>query len=323
MEGVVRRPKPLDWLGLNRASLNSNNHHEYDPCEIQEDGKLAIDVSWWANDLTPGMRDQIRRQVGYFQLKDIEIPHFSMEKDVMKSLTEVYRAYLDGFDYQLWYSKDIPNGPKGVLRLFLNDRTKNDLLTNCDSSSILRLKLESDIRGLLTPDQEYFVRLSTTSGKNEKPVRPMKTAKEIVAHLGAVEEFKTREYMRHKETYLILVPWNDTIDPRCEMRIFVVNGKLTAASPQRYWELHQHTSEELEAFEYALNNITFLDKVLYKTFVADIYVNVSERVCHLIELNPFGAHSPAGSSMFNWIDDYDILYGNAPAEFRYLSAINH
>tara|TARA_R110001599_G_scaffold91574_1_gene240561 strand:+ start:2005 stop:2157 length:153 start_codon:yes stop_codon:yes gene_type:complete len=49
---------------------------------------------------------------------------------------------------------------------------------------------------------------------------------------------------------------------------------------------------------------------------------VATQTCHLIELNPFGAHSPAGSSMFNWIQDRDILYGNVPAELRYLSAIN-
>ena len=172
---------------------------------------------------------------------------------------------------------------------------------------------------------EYFIRLSGTSGKNEKPVRPFKNADDIIKHLATVELFKVREYNRDKETVLVMIPWNDSIDPRCEFRIFVVNGKLTAASPQRFWELHQHSSEELEAFEKALNNITFIGKVPYDTFVADVYINVETSTCHLIELNPFGAHSGAGASFFNWIDDFEVLYGRntAQAELRYLSAINY
>lgn len=69
--------------------------------------------------------------------------------------------------------------------------------------------------------------------------------------------------------------------------------------------------------------------MLQKTFfVADVYVNVNTKICHLIELNPFGAASGAGSSLFNWYKDYDLLYGinhdkNKEIELRYLSIIEY
>ena len=87
--------------------------------------------------------------------------------------------------------------------------------------------------------------------------------------------------------------------------------------------IRDSTQEELEGFEEALSNLTFLDHIPYHTFVADVYIDTSTHTCHLIELNPFGAHCGAGASFFNWVTDYDVLYGLKPAEMRYLSAINY
>ncbi len=65
--------------------------------------------------------------------------------------------------------------------------------------------------------------------------------------------------------------------------------------------------------------------MLYKDFVGDVYIDMDEKVCKLVEVNPFGAHCGAGSGLFNWITDYDILYGNSSEEpeLRYLSIINY
>ena len=71
--------------------------------------------------------------------------------------------------------------------------------------------------------------------------------------------------------------------------------------------------------QYSLNNITFLDKVCYDTYVGEVYVDLENGICHLIELNPFGCLDAA---LFNWIDDYDLLHGLSQPEFRYLSVIN-
>lgn len=316
MQGLIRKPMPLY---VRFEDYNNHNEHEYDPYIIRDDGVLLIDKTWW-DSLTHVMKSQIKNTVDNFELvENIIVPHELCAANPI--LTAVYRAYLEGFDYQHWYSSEIPNGPKNVTLIHLSSEEKKHLCDkNIEPLTAFKQKLQVCCTG-----NEYFVRLSGTSGKNEKPVRPFKSADDIIHHLTRVDLFRTREYERNKETFLVLIPWNNAIDPRCEFRIFVVNNKLTAASPQRYWEHHQHSTEELEAFETALNNIEFIGKVPYHTFVADVYVNIDTATCHLIELNPFGAHSGAGASFFNWIDDYNVLYGleNSNPQLRYLSAINY
>lgn len=319
MEDIKRKPMPL-YVRFHQ--YNNDNLHEYDPYIISSN-VLLIDERWW-DTLTPFMKSEVVKKVSDFEIvESIPVPHAVC--DSHPSLTCVYRAYLDGFDYHQWYSPNLPNGPKDVILIHLNEALKNSLLKR-NAEDVNIVKLIDSVKKVISPGQQYFMRLSGTSGKNEKAVTPLKTANEIVDRLLSVDMFRRREYERSdKDTYLVLMPWNDKIESRCEFRIFVVNNKLTAASPQRYWELHQFSYEELEAFETALKNIAFIGYVPYHTFVADVYIDVDTAVCHLIELNPFGAHSGAGSSFFNWVDDYEILYGltSEGPELRYLSAINY
>lgn len=119
------------------------------------------------------------------------------------------------------------------------------------------------------------------------------------------------------------MPWNEDIDDKYEFRIFVVNKKLTAVSQQNSRKLYHYTMEELDDIEYSLNNISFIDKMPYSTYIADVFINMDTKICYLIELNVFGASSGAGSALFNWVNDYNILHShqNNPI-FRYLSIIN-
>ena len=317
---IKRKPIPTN---INPQDYNNNNLHEFDPYILTKDNNLIIDEEWYLS-LTDHIRNLIDKRLdGKYKLGKVNVPHVEQRKDTIdKLLTTVYQAYLEGFDYNVWYSSDIPDGPKDVKLIEMSNRVKENLL-NKNVTDLDEFK--NDIQAYLELGKSYFVRLSSTSGKNEKPIRPFDNPDTIIKHLMSVKLFVEQEYSQNKETYLIMIPWNNTIDPRCEFRIFVVNNKLTAASPQRYWELHQHSSEELEAFEHALTNIGFIGKVPYHTFVADVYIDVETKICHLIELNPFGAHCGAGSSLFNWYTDYDLLHGltEDEPELRYLSAINY
>lgn len=236
MNGLIRKPMPLY---VRFENYNNHNEHEYDPY-VMKDDVLLIDKTWW-DSLTSFMHSQIQSTVEKFDIVDkIDVPHELCLEN--KNLTAIYRAYLEGFDYQCWYSPEIPNGPKNVVLIKLSEDEKKLL---CDKNigkklSLLKQKIQ-DVLVSSGSGSEYFLRLSGTSGKNEKPIRPFKTADDIIEHLTRVDLFRTREYERKKDTFVVLIPWNDTIDPRCEFRIFVVNNKLTAASPQRYWEHHQHS----------------------------------------------------------------------------------
>lgn len=294
---------------------NNANEHEHDPYVISIEGVLLIDKTWWQS-LTITAQKQITAKTALVQLVDcLPIPHVLCPPH--DALTTVYWTYLQSFDYQCWYSPNIPNGPKDVVLIQLTAEDKASLNVG-ETNSALKSKLEA----VCCCGKKYFVRLSGTSGKNERSVRPFQCAQEILDHLARIQQFRVREYSKDKETFLILIPWNDAIDARCEFRVFVVNGKLTAASPQKFWELQQYSCEELEAIQSALSTIAFLDYFLQKTFVADVYIDITTAICHLIELNPFGAHCGAGASFFNWIDDDKILCGHSPPELRYLSAIN-
>jgi len=298
------------------------------------DEQLVIDDEWFSS-LTDYIKVLIDDRLhGNYVLGKVNMPHaYQVDDHPDRLLTTVYQSYLDGFDYHVWYSPELPNGPKDVKIIRISDSEKAALL-NKDLTALT--DLEAKISDNIENGKEYFVRLSSTSGKNEKAVRPFGKAVDIIKHLMSVKLFAEREYSRDKETCLILMPWQNIISNRCEFRIFVVNDKLTAASPQVFWELHQYSAEELEAFEQALSSIEFIGKVPYHTFVADVFINIDTKICHLIELNPFGPASGAGASLFNWITDYDILYGlptieavayeeyeDGYAELRYLSAINY
>ena len=138
-----------------------------------------------------------------------------------------------------------------------------------------------------------------------------------------VKEFQHRDFaIQGKDTYIIIRPWNDKINARNEFRLFVVNRKITGASPQKWAQCHNYTEDELDIVEECILNADLLRFSPYDTFVADVYIDFETKKCHLIEFNCFGDHSGAGSSLFNWHTDRNILYGLSQPEIRFLSPIN-
>jgi len=305
--------KPLPPTILREAEFNTGNHYDYTPYITTTEGAVVIDQVWFSS-LSSYIQDLIRQRLN-FRFGKVNLPHPPQKDDPL--LRIVYQSVWDGFDYNIWYSPSIPGGAKGMKMLLIDDSVKKLLLTQ----QPLPDSFVTDIEKLIEEKTAYFVRLSSTSGKNYTPIRPYTAAKEIVSLLTTCKIYVDKEYSRPKPTHLILLPWNDGIDARNEFRIFVVNRRVTAASPQRWGEIHNYTQEELDDFQQVLSEADFIEHVPHQSFVADVYI-VNQK-CHLIELNAFGAHSGVSSSLFNWIDDYDLLHGNiSRGEFRYLSVIN-
>ncbi len=324
---MLRQPIYPD---IDRNKYNNGNLHEYDPYMIIN-GINVIDEDWWRS-LTAYNKAVIEEKLGgKYILSKISIPHEIQEKDNDdKFLSIVHQTYIDSFDYNLWYDPHSPYMPLNVSMievspeikpLFLKMQKMNIFIDSNDLQIFA-----NNIDAIMKKGEKYFIRMSSTSGKNEKSIEPVSTVNEVMRRLSTIKLFSKKEYERiDKQSYLIILPWNDKIDPRYEFRIFVVNGKLTCASPQNWFECHQYSSDELEIFEEVLINMTFIDKFMYQTYVADIYIDIETKRAHLIELNPFGAHCGAGSSLFNWITDYDLLHGinNDQPVLRYLSVINY
>jgi hypothetical protein len=308
---------------ITKANFNNNNLHEYDPYILKDD-KIIIDTNWFES-LTPYIQDLIKMELNDDYILDkIIIPHEIQKDNDAKMLNAVYQSYLDGFDYNIWHNSNLNPDVKMIkikpeIKQILSKMFKNGIHNDL-------IDFKNEINKHIITGQPYFIKLSSTSGKNENSITKLYDADQIIKHLTSNKLFVFQEYDRDKETYLIIIPWNKNIKPKNEFRLFVVNNKLTGASIQRWYdERIQHTSEELEAFEEALLNIDFLNAFRYKDFILDVYIDVKTKKCHLIEVNPFGAHCGAGSSLFNWITDYDILHGlcGNVIELRYLSSINY
>ena len=322
--------KPIS-PNINRSDYNNGGLHEYDPYIIKSDNgsiDVIIDKKWWES-LCPFIQKLIRERLSDFEIDDIEVPHESDEKG-MNKLKILDQSYLDGYDYHIWYDSHMVNGPKDVQMIYISPEIKDILFefykNHNDKTLLDKLTtFKNQIRDKMESGKEYFMRLSSTSGKNWRDIIPMANMDDIINNLTKNKIFLDREYSRrNKDTNLILIPWNDKMDKRYEFRIFVKNGQLVGASQQWWSTLFNYTQEELEVIEHALNYISFLKDVPYQDFVGDVYIDMDEKVCKLIELNPFGAHCGAGSALFNWITDYKILYGLIEdPQLRYLSVINY
>jgi hypothetical protein len=112
-----------------------------------------------------------------------------------------------------------------------------------------------------------------------------------------------------EQTHYLFVREVATID--IELRCFIRHSKLTAVS--------------CNTFPYDKNIIhTFINNIIlpYTDCVVDVAYNNGD--CKIIEINNFGADSPAGAGNFNWKEDYFILYGlydNKPV-WRFSSSLS-
>lgn len=293
-------------LNIDRSSYNTSNHHDRDPYYINDEtDTLIIDEEWWSTQVPQRTKDLLAMRELEFVVGPVPIPH---EHQFDFRLVAVYQAYQEAFEYQEW-SDYVQNGAK-LVAISPDEKFDSKIVTELVKYAIGENK------------QPLFVRTGATSGKNTVPIKPCTSGEEVVAHLMCNPEIEMREWCRvDKATFIVLVPWNNAIDSRNEFRLFVANNRVVALSPQRYWECHDYTSDELDAVEEAVLKAA-LDSP-YNWFIVDAWVDFEKRKLHVIEFNCFGDHSGAGSSLFNWIEDHDLLYGKREGiEFRFLFPFN-
>ena len=231
----------------------------------------------------------------------------------------LYYSFIESYDYHIWYDHALPMAPQNVSLYRLSDHEKATLAkgsTEMAHKLPLVKWVESCIADISTP---LFVRLSGTSGKNKKSLRPLQDADDIVRFLVSNPLFVEQEYNKDKPTYVIMMPWIQKMQSKCEFRLFRYRGKITGLSQQYYTLLFQFSTGELNSIQQAIHKADFTGYP--ENMVADIWIDFNTSTCHLIECNPYGSHCGAGSSLFHWIEDHDVLIGKSEPEFRYLSII--
>lgn len=320
---MILHPLPTN---LDKNSFNTNNLEEYSPWIMINDN-VVIDSSWWMT-LPNHVRNIITQSTPSFTLGVVNIPHQVQKHKVLEN---IYHAYVEGYDYNNWYS---PNVSINATLIPLSPETKLVLKTKSFGGEPLTLPLVEELNDLYQEIHKsmkfhsqsgvgkYFVRMSSTSGKNSVPVRPFSDALDVLNFLITNPLFLRQEFAVSKNSYVILIPWNDSITKRSEIRLFVKNRQITCASQQYCFSCFNYTQDELNTIVDVLSSrekLKFLDVVPYNDFVADVWMNFETRECNLIECNPFGAYSSSGAGLYNWEKDYELMNNCIKPEFRYQS----
>lgn len=225
----------------------------------------------------------------------------------------------------------------------LNEFVENykSKIENCNCMSLFNL----DVNDNKIP---YFVRTENVSLKTgHHGIGPYYTFKQIIESLVTCSYGHTPLTEDTNEIVIYLFEWID-IKPYNEFRVFVNNSRITAISQQnlysKYDELQiNHNDGSLEL---KLNNIvsyfntTIKNRFDQKSFTfdfaftcTDLFTGTSSFAStnqftsdgalinvepYFIEPNCFGKEYAAGSSLFHWIIDEDILYGkHNEIYFRY------
>jgi len=171
------------------------------------------------------------------------------------------------------------------------------------------------------PSPPYCARLSTcgTIG-GQGGVGPVSTAKQIVTAL--VTSYRcVNMFERQEPVGLYVLPFCSHFDCNKEFRIFVCKNRVTAVSQyneaeDRGWgacsdtdltNIVHHTVILLIAM---VRQAAVLKLALPASFTLDVFCHADQDFAvELIELNSSGAQLAAGSCLYDWVRDYEMLYG--------------
>jgi hypothetical protein len=304
-------------------NFNNNNLTQFSPYDFHGDGVFCVDREWYERQ-PKHIQDTINNVLDMTCLpfttwRRVVMPHRGHTTTDLHML--VYDAYLHGYDYQHFaYAR-----PDATL-FRLSKQQKQILRTISTRSGEMPVPMPYELVSLCQSMSDVLLRgpmmlrMSSTSGKHSQSVRPMIHTTDVFDALVSNPQFMRYEFSKEsKDSYVVLVPWNEKINKRCEFRLFIYDRKLAAAS-QQYLDtkLPRLSPEEISSAVVALESFD-PTVVHYRDYVADVWVDFDAQTCHLIECNPFGAFSSSGAALFNWESDFDLLHGIGTATLRVLA----
>lgn len=162
----------------------------------------------------------------------------------------------------------------------------------------------------------YFIRTDSSSPKDGTPGMPATSA------CGALDTLSTshRAYTAFQSgcKTLYFMPWDDTMNTKLELRVFVHKRRVCAISQYDcYSPCIFNEYSDLDLKRLGNRVITFCeaiaDKINQDSMVVDIGIqpllDKQNPPIRLIELNSFGYWMCSGAGCFNWITDREKLYG--------------
>jgi hypothetical protein len=123
---------------------------------------------------------------------------------------------------------------------------------------------------------------------------------------------------------LYLMPWIP-MDRDREFRVFVRGNRVTAVSQQHVYRINEWLVSTPGAVDRATRKILdhFASRVRDRLahlhdYTMDVALVGDDEAPYFIEPNSFGAAYAAGSALFHWIRDHEVLHGDRPVEVRYV-----
>ena len=192
-----------------RELFNSSNHCEYRPFVLRSDDDgdecrvVCIEARWWASlaamtqhdiELRLALRGYVKELVDSIAVPHAQ-PHDAARREVLNS---IYFAFCRQYDYHRWCTSLGPTWPARLMTLerselvVLRQLAAVRAITNrplkahdvADLSARFMQQVQSMLDDVLRHcELGAFVKLSSTSGKNDRPLRPLRTAEEVVDFL--------------------------------------------------------------------------------------------------------------------------------------------
>ena len=233
--------------------------------------------------------------------------------------------------HNLWINKTPPEDYQQILELTSFDRYidqfhKNYLILRLTDHELKWIteafhleKLTNRFSPLYEEDLDELVQKYKFDLQNKKwfvrtPKCSLKTGKYKIGpytNLRNVIISMVTSHLTHNpiDSTIYFMPWID-LEYDLEFRVFVYKNKINGMSQQHIHdgpmkldcERNENVFMKLyhEIKEIQLK-LTYID-----TYTMDIGYTINGDI-YFIELNPFGAQYSAGSSLFHWITDFDIL----------------
>lgn len=163
-------------------------------------------------------------------------------------------------------------------------------------------------------DGRWFFRFNGRSPKDGAIEFPVLTPRHVITKIITSKRGFTS--LIDGEDTIYFVKYVDNWDRKREFRVFIYKQQVTAISQYTYDKCILSGKSSAFAKEIGLKIKTYLEKEVLpivcaaigtNNVVCDIYVNEDSSL-RIIEFNSFGYWLAAGSALFNWLTDRELLY---------------
>lgn len=243
---------------------------------------------------------------------------------IKKNITveTLYKALCSGYYANRWYNQIQDLTFESEL-IDLTEHEVNYLLQKTDvCDNVLLYKIDAAIKVLTNDmDNRVFVKLYSVSPKNEynddNTTRETNkfelTATDVTGVVKLLRKSERTTYSLENDLVhgIMLRRFIKEIDLENEFRLFVYDGKLRAISQYQCYQKITKYSDPLvqkKIYDMICNwwNKDAVALIPYVDCVIDVVIIDNE--VKIIEINSFGPGLIAGSGLFNWDKDYDIMH---------------